>query len=269
MLPTKAGAYFVFWEYDKRNVIVDGHGTISGECRDHIYFNKKKNGELAYAGEWGMIFLCKKCQNFKFKDITLTDALGDNLAYGGTRSDNELGPREGRNLEVENVKIKYARRNGISIGVTNAVIKNCYFEGCGIDEIHGTAPRAAIDFEPDYVKVYPEIGNRNVMMTDCTFKNNKHDISSTNNNLIDYGKIATTISNCTFTAPIRFNMTCWIKFLNCKISSFTNWCDNITEKTPFKHIEFEKCEIDTLHNVIKTKSWNNSFINCKIHNVRN
>lgn len=265
MLPTRAGAYFIFWEYDKENITVDGQGAIYGECKEHFYM-KNQAGEISYSGEWGMIFLCRKCRNFVFKDITLSDALGDCLSFGGSRYDVESGHREGRNLTVENVNIKFARRNGISIGATNAIIKDCFFEGCGIDDIYGTAPRAAIDFEPSYIKSYPEIGNRNVVMKNCSFKNNKYDVSSTYNNLINYRRTATTISNCVFTAPIRFNATYWIKFKKCKIPSFTNWRDNIAEDTPFKYIKFVNCEIDNISSVIMTPSWRNKFRNCVIHN---
>lgn len=266
MLPTRAGVYFVFWEYDKENITIDGTGAVYGECKEHSYFINK-SGEYSYSGEWGMIFLFRKCRNIRFKDITISDAHGDCISFGGSRYPVEKGDRTGRNLSVNNVTISYARRNGISLGVTNGIIKNCHFEGCGIDEIFGTSPRAAIDFEPDLVNLYPEIGNRNVRMKKCTFINNKYDVSSTNNNLISYGKTATTITQCTFTAPIRFNATYWIRFKNCKIQSFTNWREEITEATPFKHITFVNCEIDNMPLVIKTPSWRNKFRNCVIHNI--
>lgn len=263
MLPTRAGAYFVFWEYDKENITVDGIGTILGDCKCHRYF-KNKSGEFIYSGEWGMLFLFRKCRRIKIENITLSDAFGDCISFAGSPFQVGSGSREGRDLFLNNVKIKYARRNGIALGATNAVVKNCYFEGCGIDTIYGTAPCAAIDFESSFVKKYPGLGNRNVLVTHCTFKNNKHDISSTNNNLESYGRVSTTISDCIFPNPIRFNATYWIKFLNCRISSFTNWQNNITINTPFKNIEFENCEIDKIQTVIMSPSWKNTFKNCKI-----
>ena len=77
---------------------------------------------------------------------------------------------------------------GLLLGSRNAIIRNCHFEGCGTDEANGTLPRSGIDFEPDGVRSYPEIGNQNVLMENCTFKNNCHDISSARNNLKNMDK---------------------------------------------------------------------------------
>lgn len=263
MRPTDAGAYFVFWEYRKHNIVIDGKGSLLGECKEHVFF-KNKSGNYSYSGEWGYLFRCFGCRNFTFKDITLSDAHGDAIGFAGTRVGNNAKSRIAKGLVVDNVKIKYARRNGISLGATNVVIKNCVFEGCGIDEIYGTAPKAAIDFETSLVKDFPEVGNRNVRMKNCVFKKNKHDISSTNNNIESFGRTATTIKNCVFTAPIRFNETYWIRFKDCYIKSFTNWQDNINKYTPFKHIEFKNCTIESMPSVIKSKSWYNRFVKCNI-----
>jgi len=94
-------------------------------------------------------------------------------------------------LLIDNLKIRYARRNGVTVAATNVIVQNTFFEGCGTSSIHGTAPKSAIDFEPDEIRWFPEIGNVNVQMRYCRFINNIHDISSTFNNLYDYGKIAT------------------------------------------------------------------------------
>ena len=165
---------------------------------------------------------------------------------------------------IENVKIKYARRNGVVIGAQNVVIQNTLFEGCGIDSIRGTAPRAAIDFEPDGVRTYPETGNDSVYMRNCIFINNKYDVSSTFNNLENFNKVATHISNCEFTAPLRLNTTNWIEFNNCVISDITNYQNKITEKTPIKHITFKNCIIKKMPSILLTPSWKNLFLECNI-----
>lgn len=263
MRPTDAGAYFVFWEYRKKNVSIDGEGSIIGDCKEHFY-NRNKSGKYTYSGEWGIIFRCFGCRNFSFKDITISNAHGDAIGFGGSKIENDARNRISKGLVIDNVKIKYARRNGISLGSTNVLVKNCLFEGCGADEIYGTAPRSAIDFETNLVKYFPEVGNRNVRVKNCTFINNKHDISSTNNNLESFGRIATTVKNCRFTAPIRFNTTYWIEFRNCYIKSFTNRLDQISEDTPFGHIVFKNCTIESLPSVIKSESWHNRFVRCNI-----
>ncbi|WP_347000370.1 hypothetical protein, partial [Bacteroides cellulosilyticus] len=51
MLPTNQGAYFIFWEYGKKNVIIDGEGSISGDVREHMYDTPFIKGTNFY-GEW-------------------------------------------------------------------------------------------------------------------------------------------------------------------------------------------------------------------------
>lgn len=264
MLPTNQGAYFVFWEYGKENVIIDGQGSISGDVREHIYNSPFVKGSNYY-GEWGHIFCCRVCTNFQFRDITIENSFGDCILYTADYTNEKLPHRLSKGLIVENVKIKYARRNGIAIGAQNVMIQNSLFEGCGIDSIRGTAPKAGIDFEPDGVRYYPETGNNDVYMRDCTFINNKYDVSSTFNNLITFNKIATRISNCVFTAPLRLNTTNWIEFVNCTIPEITNYQDEITEKCPVRHLVFKNCIIKKMPSILLTPSWKNSFLQCSIN----
>ena len=65
MLPTGLGAYFVFWEYGKENVTIEGKGTIAGDNKEHLYTTPYAGSK--YFGEWGFIFRCFKCKNFQFK----------------------------------------------------------------------------------------------------------------------------------------------------------------------------------------------------------
>ena len=268
MLPTNQGVYFVFWEYGKENVTIEGTGTIAGDNKEHLYtlpfhaFNGKK-----YYGEWGFLFRCFKCKNFVFRGITLRDAFGDCLIYQGSFLPKEDGSRYADGLLVENVKIIGARRNGIAVGARNVIIRNCHFEGCGTDEAKGTLPRSGIDFEPDGIKSYPEIGNQNVLMEDCTFNNNCHDISSVRNNLKEYGQTATTIRNCVFPDPLRLNGTFWLRFENCYITSFYNKDDDRSVLKNCKNNIFENCEIGKWDAGIPTKTTknNNSYINCNFN----
>ncbi len=266
MLPTNQGVYFVFWEYGKKNVIIDGKGAVSGDVRVHLYNSPFVKGSNYY-GEWGYIFYCTVCTNFRFKDITIENAFGDCLFFSADFSNEKVANRCSKGLIVENVKIKYARRNGIVIGAQNVVIRNTLFEGCGIDSIKGTAPKAAIDFEADGIRSYPEVGNDSVYMENCIFINNKYDVSSTFNNLATFNKIATHISDCSFTAPLRLNTTNWIEFNNCIIPDITNYQHKITEKCPIKHITFKKCIIKKMPSILLTPSWNNIFLECKVDSV--
>lgn len=267
MLPTNQGAYFVFWEYGKSNVIIDGKGIISGDAREHIYNSPFVKGSNYY-GEWGHIFCCRVCSDFHFKDITIENSFGDCILYTADYSNEHISNRCSKGLIIENVKIKYARRNGIAIGAQNVIIQNTIFEGCGADSIKGTAPKAGVDFEPDGVRIYPETGNDNVYMRNCFFINNKYDVSSTLNNLVTFNRIATHISNCEFTAPLRLNTTNWIEFDNCIIQDITNYQDKITEKCPVRHITFKDCTIKKMPSILLTPSWRNLFLQCNIIEIK-
>lgn len=265
MLPTNQGAYFVFWEYGKENVTIEGKGTIAGDNKEHFYTSPFAGSK--YYGEWGFIFRCFKCKNFVFRGITLRDAFGDCLIYQGSHLADEKGTRYADGLIMENVNIIGARRNGVAVGARNVVIRNCHFEGCGIKAAHGTMPKSAIDFEPDGIKRYSEIGNQNVLMEKCTFKNNYYDVASYRNNLVDYGKIATTIKNCKFTAPLKIEGTYWMRFENCYIPFVWNSKDDKSILRYSKHVEFIDCEFGQLDlSVIELASRNhNKYTRCKFN----
>ncbi len=263
MLPTDVGAYFVFWEYDKQNVTVEGSGTIAGDNKEHLYTSPFAGSK--YYGEYGFVFRCFKCKNFVFRGITIRDAFGDCLIYQGSYFKGETGSRHAEGLLMENVKIIGARRNGVSIGARNVVIRNCHFENCGIKAVHGTPPRSAIDFEPDVIKKYPEIGNQNVLMEKCTFKNNYFDVASYLNNLENYGKLATTIKNCKFTAPLKIQSTYWMRFENCYIPFVWNSKDDRSVLLYSKHMEFINCEFGQLDTTVlgmATRCYN-KYSHCK------
>ena len=261
MLPTNQGAYFVFWQYKKNNIVIDGKGSIIGDVFDHIYDSPFIKGSNYY-GEWGFIFCCIACSDFRFNNILIEGAFGDCLMYTSDYFTPNISNRNSTNLIVSDVKIKYARRNGITIAAENVLIQNTLFQGCGIDSIKGTAPCAGIDFEPDGIRKCPNTGNSNVEMIDCVFVNNRFDVSSTFNNLESFGKIATYIADCNFTAPLRLNTTNWIEFNNCIIPGITNYQNKIALNCPVKHITFKNCTIMNLPPILLTKSWNNTFIDC-------
>lgn len=260
MLPTNQGAYFVFWEYGKENVTVDGTGTIAGDNDWHLYDSPFLG--KSYYGEWGHVFKCIRCKDFTFRDITISDAFGDCLVFFGSTYPDEPNQRWASNLTLERVKILKARRNGIAVGARNVNITNCHFEGCGTNEVKGTAPRSAVDFEPDLVASYPAIGNRNVVMENCTFVNNYYDIASSVNNLPSYGKVATTVKNCNFTSKLKMTATYWIRFENCKIPSLFKKSDN--SQYTSKHMEFVNCEFGEDSDSVRAKfsKETNKFTNC-------
>ena len=262
MRPTNQGAYFLFWEYGKENVTVDGKGTIAGDARRHLYTDPFIG--KSYYGEWGMLFNCFKCKNFVFRDITLTDAFGDCLLFQGAYRKNDVGNRWADGLIMENVTIRYARRNGVSIGARNVQIRNCKFENCGIDEIKGTRPHSAIDFEADGIRNYPEIGNENVLMENCTFNNNFSDITACRNNLANYGKTATLIKNCVVTSSVKMSSANWLTFEDCIIPTFALSTSSRLIYQYCSHLTFKNCSFGTIdREVLSTaEKYKNSYVNC-------
>ena len=203
-------------------------------------------------------------------DITVENAFGDAVSFLGSHSESETGNRFSEGFVMENVKIINARRNGLTLGGRNIIVKNCHFEGCGSDEIKGTSPRSAIDLEPDRIKKYVEIGNENVLIANCTFKDNYRDIASYMNNLSAYGRTATTIINCRFYAPVHLQGTYWITFKDCYISRFTNRYDNLSRTSNCRHLEFRNCVIGQIDKseIESLKKQRNKHISCQYEQIK-
>lgn len=263
---TKQGVYFIFWEYGKENVFIKGNGTIAGDAKEHLY-EETFVANYPYYGELGNLINCYKCNNFYIEGITLKDAFGDCLVYQGSNLPWEKGNRKATNLTLKNVKIISARRNGVTLGASNVSIIDCSFMSCGIDDIRGTEPKSAIDFEPDDVNQYPEICCHNVVMKNCFFSENFFDVNSyivtTNKN----DKYAVTIKNCHFSSPIHINTSSSLKFEKCYIPSI--YTKNKTESmyVSLSNCCFQDCTFGRLKRNIITDTINQiSFINCNIQN---
>lgn len=274
MIPTNQGAYTVFSISEKENIEICGSGAIYGDARSHIYSDPFVSGSNYY-GEFGFIFKVLSCKNIIFRDITIADSFGDGLVIGAKPLKVESGiipssPSEGvvldptQNMLVDNIKVLFNRRNGISCCGHNIFIRNVYFEGNGIEAINGTAPMCAIDFESDYIKINPKCRNESVYLSSCVFRNNRYDISSTNNTIENYGEYATVISNCMFSAPLRLNTTYWIKFINCHIPYISNVGNSINYFTYSRHLSYVNCSFDELNPYIVTAAskYQQEFINC-------
>lgn len=266
MLPTNQGAYFIFHIEGKSNIEISGTGTINADAKDHLYTDPFAGTD--YYGEWGHIFNFRSCDNIVIRDITVGYAFGDALAFSNIAYNNNgtkaAGPAT-KNVLIDGVKVLYARRNGIALGGNNYTITNVYFEGCGSDEIKGTAPMAGIDFENDYTEVEPSGVCSNVSMSSCKFKNNKYDVSSTIRD--DLGPVPrgqlVTISDCNFTSPLRLNRTNGLTFNNCHIVGISNHDNSISPWFASKDLVFNSCVFDELNPylAISAEEQNKKFIN--------
>lgn len=268
MIPQNQGVYYVFHVLDKCNIEISGNGGIYGDAHDHIYDTPFVSNS-DYYGEFGALLSIISCKNVIIRDITLSDGFGDCLAItaGVLEVESEtigrtIPPTKG--ILVDNVKIWYARRNGIWIGAHDALISKCYFKGCGSDEIRGTAPKAGIDFESDYIAYSEDNVCKNIIMSSCVFENNSYDISSTNATTKDAGDYAVCVYNCLFTAPLRLNTTFWLRFSNCDINYISNVGNSINYYTASQYLLFEDCNFRELHPYLVWASFSegSKFINC-------
>lgn len=267
MIPTNQGAYSVFYIANKSNIEISGKGSINGDALNHKYTDPFAGTE--YYGEFGFIFDFKSCDNIVVKDVTIGYAFGDNILFSNTVQDNNGVKTVGlptNNVIVNNAKILFARRNGIALGGNNYSISDVYFEGNGSDTIRGTAPKAAIDFENDFLEEPSSISN-NITMTSCKFKDNKFDVSS-----FIYPSIATditnsvTITNCNFTAPLRLNtITTGMTFNDCHIVGISSHDNSIIPWYNSKNLVFNSCIFDELNPYLSTtaKEQGKTFNNCK------
>ena len=267
MLPTNQGAYFVFHIEGKSNIEISGTGTINADAKDHLYTDPFAGTD--YYGEWGHVFDFRSCDNIVIRDITVGYAFGDALAFSniayndnGTKA---AGPAT-KNVLVDGVKVLYARRNGIALGGNDYTITNVYFEGCGSEAIRGTAPKAAIDFENDYTEIDPSGICTNVVMSDCKFKDNAYDVSSTIR--WDLGEVPTgqlvTVNGCNFTAPLRLNKTRGLTFNDCHIVGISSHDNSISPWTVSEEWIFNNCNFDELNPylVVSASDYKHQFNNC-------
>lgn len=274
LIPTNQGAYFCFFITNKTNIEICGTGAIYGDADSHIYDTPFVT-DSDYYGEFGYCFLIGSCTNIVIRDITIGYAFGDDL-FIGSDVVNIVSETEGivnspsKNITIDNIKVIYARRNGIVVAGHNINILNTYFEGNGTDEIKGTPPKCGIDFESDYVKLNKEHICKNVIMSNCTFKNNAYDISSTNATTEDAGDYAVQINNCNFTSKLRLNTTFWIKFYNCYIPAISEYRNQIGSFEASRHIRYENCQFGELYPYIQMNAtkFKQEFINCScINNI--
>lgn len=267
MIPTNQGAYFIFHIESKENIQISGTGTINADALNHKYTDPFA-GTLYY-GEWGHIFNFRSCNNIVIKDVTLAYAFGDAIGLGnvGLNIDGNKGCLAAtKNVTIDGVKVLYARRNGISLGGNNYSISNVYFEGCGSEAIRGTAPKAAIDFENDYTEIDPSGVCTNVVMSNCKFKDNAYDVSSTIR--WDLGEVPTgqlvTINGCNFTAPLRLNKTRGLTFNDCHIVGISSHDNSISPWTISEEWIFNNCNFDELNPylVVSASDYKHQFNNC-------
>jgi len=147
--PTSSPRYMVLNIYGKKNVTVEGGGTIAGERNEH----------QGTTGEWGYGIGIGGSEHVVVRDISLIDCWGDGAVLGTF-----VDPKNScRHVTFQNVRCHNNRRQGVSvIAGHDIVFIDCYF-----GYTKGTLPESGIDIEPDAGK---EVHRLSII--GCTFDSN-------------------------------------------------------------------------------------------------
>ncbi|TMV52307.1 hypothetical protein FE783_05035 [Paenibacillus mesophilus] len=147
--PTASNRYTIINIFGKRNVTVEGGGSIVGERNEH----------LGTTGEWGYGIAIGGSDLVLIRDIRIIDCWGDGAVLGSYQGKTNVS----RNVTFRNVRCDNNRRQGVSvIAAEGVLLSECYF-----GNTNGTLPQAGIDIEPDSGTAVA-----GVVITGCLFENN-------------------------------------------------------------------------------------------------
>ena len=150
---------------DKENVTVTG-GFLHGDRDEHDYSSGGTH-------EQGHLIVIKTGVNVKIENVHMSYAIGDGLDVESYRLRNDpLFERGSSNVLITGCTFDSNRRNNLSItDGEDIIVENCTFLNAGIATSNstGTAPRAAIDIEPD---IY-DYSNPRQLVNRVIIRNNK------------------------------------------------------------------------------------------------
>ncbi|WCF58654.1 polygalacturonase/tailspike protein [Bacteroides phage PhiCrAssBcn17] len=153
LLPNNLSSYSIIKGVDKENIKISGGGRLIGDLQNH----------LGNTGEWGFGISFTGCKTISITNIDSSYMWGDGLYIGA--SDDTEEETLSQNIQVNNCKFEYNRRQGISItGAVDVFVNNCYFFNTG--RINGTNPKAGLDIEPS------GLYNSNVTISNCIADSN-------------------------------------------------------------------------------------------------
>lgn len=153
LLPNNLSSYSIIKGVDKENIKISGGGRLIGDLQNH----------LGDTGEWGFGISFTGCKTVSITNIDSSYMWGDGLYIGA--SDDTKEETLSQNIQVNNCKFEYNRRQGISItGAVDVFVNNCYFFNTG--RINGTSPKAGLDIEPS------GLYNSNVTISNCIADSN-------------------------------------------------------------------------------------------------
>ena len=201
-LPNNSKAYNIIFSRQAKDIIIR-NGVICGDLKKH----------LGNKGEWGYGIELQGVQGFILENLECKYCWGDGIniqvAFDGDGNQDSDLTRQGHCSDgvISNVYCHHNRRQGMSVeGIIGLKVVNSQFS-----YTDGTNPRSGIDIEPySYNNLV-----RNVIITNCVFKNNAYSgILMMGSNVSDI-----TIDNCRFHNSRHFDLTLKgknINVLNCQ-----------------------------------------------------
>lgn len=162
--PNDFKSYNIVQIKQKKNIKIKG-GRIVGDVGLHTYVEGSTS-------EWGVGVDIEESQDVILEDLYITKCCGDGIYIsGGNESSVGVYNHASKNVTIRNVTSDDNRRQGLSvIHVDGLIVSDCAFVNTGQTEY--TAPAAGIDIEPN-VTNGRNMSVRNVVIKDCSIKNNK------------------------------------------------------------------------------------------------
>jgi polygalacturonase len=223
----------------KKNITLRGYGAIlQMQKEDYV-------GPGYQQSEWRHVLSIAGCTNVKVLGLTLKDSGGDGiyLGQGGAKAP------PCKDILIKDCTCDNNYRQGISvISAENLLIANCLLKNTS-----GHSPSAGIDIEPN------ESRNRltNIVVSNCIAQDNQ-----------GRGFVVSLNRLTGLSADIS------VRFVDCYVKGCGRGLEVVTNGTegPKGAVEFGNCVIeDTLSAglwiVTNTRSFDLSFVNCKIRNA--
>jgi hypothetical protein len=146
--------YAILFINAKDNVIIDGMQII-GDRENHV----------GTSGEWGHGINIVHSTNITVRNCVVKDCWGDGMYVGALYYGSV--DRQSEYINIYNCAVYNVRRNGMSIGSG----RNITIDGCYIENVRGTYPKAGIDIEPEGVgatsPIMVALTIKNTIINDC------------------------------------------------------------------------------------------------------
>ena len=197
MLPSSYEKYNIVLIDRTSNITIEG-GRFIGDIANH----------RGNTGEWGHGIKVRGGKNVELKSLECNECWGDGIDLIEAYSDDGLPCIICQNVNINNVRCLYNRRQGLSIeAAANVSVTNCEFAYTG--KLLSTAPSAGVDIEP-----WNTEGQKinSIRFNGCNVHNN-------------VGKDVLCLPNMLFGKDYQIYKN-EILFKNCIVGTFVSWETN-------------------------------------------